>query len=975
MLKMVLAAMAIAVSMAAAQTSAIWNGTANTSWYNASQTTFTITTAEQLAGLAQLVNNGNIFSGKTITLGANIMLNDTTNWQNWENNPPANSWVAIGNDSFFFGGTFNGNGFVVNGVFINTSRGLQGLFGFIGPNGTITNLGVVASLVRAGGNSGGLVGLNIRGEIRNSYFTGNFRGVEITNGGLVGFNDYGTISNSYSTGSVRGLTRVGGLVGSSRGTISNSYSIAMVEGTGGNSTIGGLLGNNYPPDGIITNSYYNSETSGQNDNRGFPRTTAQMKTQSTFTNWDFTSIWTINPNINNGYPYLRIFNRTITFNSNGGSAVSPIITKLGTTISRPSDPTRNGYTFAGWFRNADGTNEWNFANDRVTTNLTLHARWTPITYNITYHLNGGTNHSANPATFDVTTPTITLQAPTKTHFTFAGWWTEAIGGSQVSSISVGSTGNRVFHARWTPITYTITFNTNDGTAIPPVQVNSGDRVAMPPEPTKPANAFLGWFRDEAFNNSWSFTNDIVAENITLFAKWGENGIVLIETYTYDGTPKRIETIEFREAGKAPVILYAVNDDFMVRYDTCNINAGVVSVRITPDGAYAGKFIGTSLTFTIHPRPVNVIWENTEFFWNGEQQAPTAKVDWGNYPLTISGHRTNIGDNYTAIARLTTPNPNIVLLDTTKIFTINKREIEVEWEDTGPFTFNWTAHRPTAKTATIRRDDGSVVIEIGFAVQGEIFPGDHWAEAKPTAPTAITQNLDWKNHWQPYKIQPRPLTPRLRNTPGDTIKTSIRLTKELLDSILTIEIDFDGFATNTQTMETDGKSVLDSVRFHIQNDDSQHSLRSQGALALGEHIVTVSGGSQNYTILPERKIVVIIGERFLILENYPRDNPTAICDVKKSDNRYGIKFAINPVSEKAEISVILPNNEHIANANVVIYDMTGNVVFSTTARDNASWDLRNTAGRFVANGTYLVIVEVKDRNGKVYVYSAKLGVKR
>ena len=57
---------------------------------------------------------------------------------------------------------------------------------------------------------------------------------------------------------------------------------------------------------------------------------------------------------------------------------------------------------------------------------------------------------------------------------------------------------------------------------------------------------------------------------------------------------------------------------------------------------------------------------------------------------------------------------------------------------------------------------------------------------------------------------------------------------------------------------------------------------------------------------------------------------------------------------------------------VVYDMTGNVVKSSEGR---TWDLRNTAGRYVANGKYLVIVEAKDKNGKVYRYSAKLGVKR
>ena len=106
-------------------------------------------------------------------------------------------------------------------------------------------------------------------------------------------------------------------------------------------------------------------------------------------------------------------------------------------------------------------------------------------------------------------------------------------------------------------------------------------------------------------------------------------------------------------------------------------------------------------------------------------------------------------------------------------------------------------------------------------------------------------------------------------------------------------------------------------------------------------------------------------------------PTSISNIKKSDRRHGIRFAQNIVSEKAEISVILPNNETARETKIAIYDMTGNAVFvETTAPGRPlTWNLTNTAGRFVANGTYLVIAEVKGASGKVYAYSAQLGVKK
>ena len=339
----------------------VWDGSSDTDW--AGITDFTITTPAQLAGFAQLVNEGNDFAGRTITLGADIMLNDTTNWQDWATNPPANEWTAIGwhDDNwneYLFNGTFDGAGFVVSGVYIDKpDNRFLGLFGE-GGSMTLKNLGVIASYVKglnevgglvgenvgtiensyytgsivANGLGGGLVGENYFGTIKNSYSTGNVTSLGTEIGGLVGSNwgtiensyatgnvnssddfagglagsNYGTITNSYATGNVEanGKSFIGGLVGDNGGTITNSYAIGSVEG---NEKVGGLVGDNEY--GTIENSYYNSETSGQSDDdgRGTPKTTAEMKLQATFDDWDFADVWGINSAINGGYPHLRVF--------------------------------------------------------------------------------------------------------------------------------------------------------------------------------------------------------------------------------------------------------------------------------------------------------------------------------------------------------------------------------------------------------------------------------------------------------------------------------------------------------------------------------------------------------------------------------------------------------------------------------------------------------------------------------------------
>jgi len=212
----------------------IWNGTADTTWYNESETEFTITTAEQLAGLARLGS----MSSKTIKLGNDIALNDTAGWKNWnEETTGLTQWTAIGR----FQGTFDGDGHVISGVYINSESNNQGLFG--SNDGTIKNLGVIASYIKGRWEVGGLAGAN-NGTISNSYATGNVAGTFIV-GGLAGANN-GTISNSYATGNVAGTDYVGGLVGS-----------------GGN----------------IINGYYDRETSGQNNTKGIPKTTEYMKSE------------------------------------------------------------------------------------------------------------------------------------------------------------------------------------------------------------------------------------------------------------------------------------------------------------------------------------------------------------------------------------------------------------------------------------------------------------------------------------------------------------------------------------------------------------------------------------------------------------------------------------------------------------------------------------------------------------------------
>jgi len=142
---------------------------------------------------------------------------------------------------------------------------------------------------------------------------------------------------------------------------------------------------------------------------------------------------------------------------------------------------------------------------------------------------------------------------------------------------------------------------------------------------------------------------------------------------------------------------------------------------------------------------------------------------------------------------------------------------------------------------------------------------------------------------------------------------------------------------------------------------------------GLNMANVNGISINALGTNGRATNLVINS--LIVEGLQiEDGPTFIRPRKTSNNRYGILIEKTPVSDLAEISVITPEPAQIT---LKISDNLGNVVYSANGRNDETfvWDLTNKAGRFVANGTYLVVVEAKSMSGQLLLYQSKLGVKR
>lgn len=136
---------------------------------------------------------------------------------------------------------------------------------------------------------------------------------------------------------------------------------------------------------------------------------------------------------------------TVTFNSQGGSTVSPVSIEKGAKITKPTNPTNGEFIFVDWFKEAACTNAWDFGKDVVNSDITLYAKWTTVTY-------------------------------------------------------------------------TVTFNTNGGSVIAPVKVAEGSTVLKPLTPSKSGVAFENWYKEAALVNLYDFSTPVTAD-ITLYAKW------------------------------------------------------------------------------------------------------------------------------------------------------------------------------------------------------------------------------------------------------------------------------------------------------------------------------------------------------------------------------------------------------------------------------------------------------------------------
>lgn len=403
-------------------------------------------------------------------------------------------WKPIGeNYSNAFTGTFDGNGFTIEGLVSNGTPSPYNIYaGLFGTNvGVIKNLGLIDSSIKSyfGGPgrsafkpySGGVAAENY-GTISKCYNTGSVTADSFNltaySGGIAGVN-HGSINNCYNTGSISGFLS-GGIAGQNSGNIYDCYNNGYVSGGGiAADNFNGSIGNCYntgnasggvisgSSSGYISNCYYLDSS----DKSTWPRisnatslTVDEMKNQASFSGFDFENVWTMDNNQSYKLPTLK--------------GMTVVNNRAVSVISVSSLPNMTNY-LQGQSLNLDGAKISVIYVDGSTENISLTSE-------------------------------------------MVSWFDSKILGVQDVSVNYGGQATS-FKVNVSDIGSI--FNSNGGTAVVSVIPVYNDLLTEPTAPTRSGYTFVGWYKEPTFITRWNFATDKVRNNMRLYAKWIANPVV------------------------------------------------------------------------------------------------------------------------------------------------------------------------------------------------------------------------------------------------------------------------------------------------------------------------------------------------------------------------------------------------------------------------------------------------------------------
>lgn len=300
---------------------------------------------------------------------------------------------------------------------------------------------------------------------------------------------------------------------------------------------------------------------------------------------------------------------TVTFETNGGSSIESQAVEEGNTVLKPADPTKEGYTFDGWYSDEALSTIYDFGTP-VTEDITLYAKWDEVRatiYTVTFETNGG--NMIEPQTVEEGNTATKPEDPEKEGYTFEGWYEdeELI---NVYDFETPVTANITLYAKWDEVNdtgiYTVSFETSGGSVISDQAVYAGDCVIQPQNPVKEGYVFAGWYSDQELTEEYDFTTP-VEKDFTLYAAWNDADVVIdLKLDTEDKTEcKRnisgsitsnltIEKVyyEFKSENKNEESDISLSDDFTFNIDVL-LEDGTNTLTVyvdTVDGSTTSKSV-------------------------------------------------------------------------------------------------------------------------------------------------------------------------------------------------------------------------------------------------------------------------------------------------------------------------------------------------------------------------------------------------
>lgn len=226
---------------------------------------------------------------------------------------------------------------------------------------------------------------------------------------------------------------------------------------------------------------------------------------------------------------------TLTFETNGGSAINPVTVRHGNAVARPADPTKDKYTFIGWYADPEFTEEYDFATV-LEADKTIYAKFeltsTPIgdiyvRYDVLHikQLPDGTYDLANAEVEHLSakkdsTVTAVIKDYRATHHVNVNRTLSKLTGTAIQPYK-GVDGKPVYtilSVYYDLDFHTLTFDTMGGSKIAPETVRHGLTVAKPKDPVNGGYIFDGWYTDKTFRHRYDFSTPLT-EDITIYAKW------------------------------------------------------------------------------------------------------------------------------------------------------------------------------------------------------------------------------------------------------------------------------------------------------------------------------------------------------------------------------------------------------------------------------------------------------------------------